>query len=306
MSPEEVFEFLNTHVVPIGVKLLGGLLFWIIGGWIINLTTRVVDKALSVRKIDDTLRNYAKSTIEVLLKIALVVGILGWFGVETTTFAALIAAAGVAIGMAWSGLLANLAAGVFLIVLRPFKVGDFVTVGGVTGTVREISLFVTKLDSLDNVEHIVGNNKVFSENIQNFSANPYRRVDLVAQLNHSVDYNDAIACNDGVIGLQSDFARFCVYSRRKLYFLEFMPRRLADDIDFHFAKLFRRPAFVEHRLHSRFRRQSYRSFLCFAAIADLDSANAMGARRRRIAIRPDRESGQPTESGASNRRNKQA
>ena len=192
MSPEEVFEFLNTHVVPIGVKLLGGLLFWIIGGWIINLTTRVVDKALSLRKIDATLRAYAKSTIEVLLKIALVVGILGWFGVETTTFAALIAAAGVAIGMAWSGLLANLAAGVFLIVLRPFKVGDFVTVGGVTGTVREISLFVTKLDSLDNVEHIVGNNKVFSENIQNFSANPYRRVDLVAQLNHSVDYNDAI------------------------------------------------------------------------------------------------------------------
>ncbi|MCA9683857.1 MAG: mechanosensitive ion channel family protein [Myxococcales bacterium] len=188
----DVFELINTHVVPIGTKLLGGLLFWLIGNWCIGIANRLVERALTLRKIDETLRSYAHSTLSVVLKIALVVGILGWFGVETTTFAALIAAAGVAIGMAWSGLLSNFAAGVFLIVLRPFKVGDFVTVGGVTGTIKEISLFVTVLDSLDNVKHIVGNNKVFSETILNFSANPYRRVDLVAQLNHSVDYEDAI------------------------------------------------------------------------------------------------------------------
>src|SRR5262245_41156253 len=109
------------------------------------------------------LRSYARSTLSVVLKVALIVGILGWFGVETTTFAALIAAAGVAVGMAWSGLLSNFAAGVFLVVLRPFKVGDYVTIGGVEGTVREIGLFVTKLDTPDNVAHIIGNNKVFSE-----------------------------------------------------------------------------------------------------------------------------------------------
>jgi len=192
MSPEEIFEFVNTHVAPIGIKLLGGLLFWVVGSWCISLAARMADRALTARKVDETLRSYAGSTITVLLKIALIVGILGWFGVETTSFAALLAAAGVAIGMAWSGLLSNFAAGVFLIVLRPFKVGDFVTAGGVTGTVREISLFVSKLDSLDNVAHIVGNNKIFSETILNFSANPYRRVELVAQLNHSVDHNDAI------------------------------------------------------------------------------------------------------------------
>ena len=193
MSPEEIFEFVNTHVAPIGIKLVGGLLFWIVGSWCISLAARMADRTLAARKVDETLRSYAGSTITVLLKIALIVGILGWFGVETTSFAALLAAAGVAIGMAWSGLLSNFAAGVFLIVLRPFKVGDFVTAGGVTGTVREISLFVSKLDSLDNVAHIVGNNKIFSETILNFSANPYRRVELVAQLNHSVDHNDAIA-----------------------------------------------------------------------------------------------------------------
>lgn len=192
MDFQQLFLLLNEHVVPIGIKLLGGLAFWIIGGWLIGIATRIINRALGQRRIDDTVRGYLASTIGVLLKIALIVGILGWFGVETTTFAALLAAAGVAIGMAWSGLLANFAAGVFLVVLRPFKAGDFVTVGGVMGTVKSIGLFVTELDSLDNVHHIVGNNKVFSENILNFSTNPYRRVDLVAQLSHGVEPTDAI------------------------------------------------------------------------------------------------------------------
>jgi small conductance mechanosensitive channel len=135
---------------------------------------------------------YIGTVISVTLNIILVVAILGYFGVETTSFAAILAAAGVAIGMAWSGLLANFAAGAFMIVLRPFKVGDFVTAGGTTGTVKEIGLFVTAVVTLDNVVTLVGNNKIFSDVIQNFSANPYRRVDLKAQLSHSVDHNDAI------------------------------------------------------------------------------------------------------------------
>jgi small conductance mechanosensitive channel len=193
VNVDDIFALINLHVVPIAIKLVGGLLFWLIGSWCIGLATRLVDRALSARNIDATLRSYAQSTLSVMLKVALVVGILGWFGVETTTFAALIAAAGIAIGMAWSGLLSNFAAGVFLVVLRPFKLGDLVTVGGVNGTVREIGLFVTKLDSSENVAHIIGNNKVFSETIVNYSANSYRRVDLVAQLDHTVDTNDALA-----------------------------------------------------------------------------------------------------------------
>jgi small conductance mechanosensitive channel len=117
---------------------------------------------------------------------------LGFFGVETTTFAAIMASAGVAIGLAWSGLLSNFAAGAFMIVLRPFKVGDFVTAGGVTGTVKEIGLFVTSLNTPDNVLTTIGNGRIFSDIIQNFSANPYRRVDLKAQLNHGVDHKAAI------------------------------------------------------------------------------------------------------------------
>ncbi len=121
------------------------------------------------------------------LNVILVVLILGFFGVQTKTFAAIFAAIALAIGMAWSGLLANFAAGVFLILLRPFKAGDFVTAASVTGTVGEVGLFVTIINSLDNVRHIVSNGKIFSDTIQNFSANPFRRVELTAQLDHQVD-----------------------------------------------------------------------------------------------------------------------
>jgi len=121
-----------------------------------------------------------------------VIALLGFFGVETTTFAALLAAGGVAIGVAWGGLLANFAAGAFLVFLRPFKVGDFVSAGGVTGTVDSIGLFGTAINTPDNVLTIIGNNKVFSDTIQNFSANPYRRVDLTAVISGAVDHHVAI------------------------------------------------------------------------------------------------------------------
>jgi small conductance mechanosensitive channel len=94
--------------------------------------------------------------------------------------------------MAWSGLLANFAAGVFLVIFQPFKAGDFVAVGGVTGTVEAVGLFVTTIDTLDNIRTIVGNNKIFSDTIQNYSTNPYRRVELTAQLAHAVRHQDAI------------------------------------------------------------------------------------------------------------------
>jgi small conductance mechanosensitive channel len=143
--------------------------------------------------IDATLTRYLGSMINVALNIALVLGILGYFGIQTTSIAAMLAGAGVAIGAAWSGMLGNFAAGAFMLVLRPFKVGDFVSVGGVTGTVHELGLFGTTIVTPDNVLTLVGNGKIFSDTIQNFSALPYRRVDRTAQLAGGVDTTDAIA-----------------------------------------------------------------------------------------------------------------
>ena len=175
-----------------GLKVIGAIVLWIMGRWLIGLLVRMVRKAIESHQVDPTLMRYLGSTISIVLNALLIVGILGYFGFQTTSIAALIAALGLAIGMAWSGLLANFAAGVFLMVLRPFQTGEFVTAGGVTGTIREIGLFVTTITTPDNVETFVGNNAIFSGTIQNFSTNPFRRVDLVAQLNHQVDPQKAI------------------------------------------------------------------------------------------------------------------
>ncbi|MBW4618288.1 MAG: mechanosensitive ion channel family protein [Cyanosarcina radialis HA8281-LM2] len=179
-------------VTEVGLKIVGAIVLWFVGRWLIQLALRLMSRALRSKAIDPTLLTYLKSTIAVTLNVILVVAILGFFGIETTSFAALLAAAGIAIGAAWSGLLANFAAGAFLIILRPFKVGDFICGGGVTGTVKEIGLFVTAIDTPDNVLTFVGNNKLFADNIQNFSANPYRRVELVAQLDRTADHQAAI------------------------------------------------------------------------------------------------------------------
>ena len=144
-------------------------------------------------KVDQTLSNYLSSILSVVLNVILILAILDIFGVKTTSFAALLAGAGLAIGTAWGGLLTHFAAGVFMQVLRPYKVGDFVTIAGTTGTVKELGLFGTTVVTLDNVVTIVGNNTVFSGSIQNFSALAYRRVDCLAKVANGVDVLDAIA-----------------------------------------------------------------------------------------------------------------
>jgi small conductance mechanosensitive channel len=179
-------------LLALGLKLLEAFAIWIVGRWLINIATNMIGKAMTKQKIDPTLIRWIQNATAALLNIALIVAILGFFGVQTTTFAALLAAAGIAIGMAWSGLLANFAAGVFMVILQPFKVGDFVVAGGVMGTVHEVGLFVTSIDTLDNVRNIVGNGKIFGDVIQNFSSNAYRRVDLTAQLAHGVDVHVAM------------------------------------------------------------------------------------------------------------------
>ena len=193
MNWQNLGQNLLVWAAQFGVKIIGAILLWVIGRVLISFAINLMRRALMKRPIEPTVVNYLSSTIAVLLNITLIVAILGYFGVQTTTFAALIASAGLAVGLAWSGLLSNFAAGAFLMILRPFKVGDLIQAGGVLGVVEDIGLFVTTINTLDNIKTFVGNGKIFADNIQNFSANAYRRVDLVAQLNHSVDPNKAIS-----------------------------------------------------------------------------------------------------------------
>ncbi len=182
-----------TVALALGIRVLEAIVLWIVGRWLIGVSLRIIGRAMTKQKIDPTVIRYMQNAVAALLNIILVIAILGFFGVETTSLAALIAAAGVAIGLAWSGLLSNFAAGVFLVILQPLKVGDLVNAGGVLGTVHEVGLFASSIDTLDNVRNIVGNAKIFGDVIQNFSTNPYRRVDLTAQLAHGVDVHIAMA-----------------------------------------------------------------------------------------------------------------
>ena len=189
-----------TALIALGIRVLEALALWIVGRWLIGFALRLIGRGMTRQKVDPTLIRYIQNAVGAILNIVLVIAILGFFGVQTTSLAALIAAAGVAIGLAWSGLLSNFASGVFLVILQPMKVGDFVTAGGVTGTVHEVGLFASSIDTLDNVRNIIGNAKIFGDVIQNFSTNAYRRVDLTAQLAHGVDVHAAMALLKTALG----------------------------------------------------------------------------------------------------------
>jgi small conductance mechanosensitive channel len=192
MDVDQIETFLSTTAAAVGIKVLAAIAFWIIGRWLIRRVVAVMQAGMTRGHVDATLTKYLGSIVSILLTIALILGILGYFGIQTTSFAALLAGAGVAIGAAWSGLLGNFAAGAFMLVLRPFKVGDLVQICGVTGTVQEIGLFGTTLVTGDGVVTLVGNSKAFGDIVVNYSARPARRVERTAQLAGGVDPLDAI------------------------------------------------------------------------------------------------------------------
>jgi len=175
------------------IKIGAAIVLYMVGRWLITMAISALTAILTKRQFDPTLQRYIANILAVVLNILLVVAILGYFGLETTSFAALLAGVGLAVGAAWSGLLGNFAAGGFLIIFRPYKVGDYVIAGGVEGTVVEIGMFNTVITTPDNVTTIIGNGKVSGDIIKNFTNNPYRRVERTAQLAFGVDPLDAIA-----------------------------------------------------------------------------------------------------------------
>ena len=199
MDFQNWIETAKPILIAFALKVAGAIAAYIVGRMLIGFAGTLVTKALERQKVDPTIARYLRSLISVALNIVLIVAILGYFGVETTSFAALVAGLGIAIGAAWGGLLSNFAAGAFILMLRPFKVGDYVIAGEVEGTVQEIGLFSTSINSPDNALTLVGNAKIMGGTIKNFSHNAYRRVDLTAQLDHSVEPADAVTRLKGAL-----------------------------------------------------------------------------------------------------------
>lgn len=184
---ETAKNFLVTKGVDFLVQVLAAIALYIVGRWVIRGVRGVVRRALDHRQLDPTLARYIDQSLGVLLTILLVIAALGVVGVQTNTLAGLLAAAGVAIGVAWSGLLSNIAAGLFMVALRPFKKGDTVQIGGVLGDVELIGFFGTSLLAPDGTKVMVGNAKALADNIHNLSDVPHRRIDARAQLPWACD-----------------------------------------------------------------------------------------------------------------------
>jgi small conductance mechanosensitive channel len=168
----------------------------IVAGWAQRTTRRALSK---VDRLDETLRGFFASIVKYVIIIFVVLAVLNQFGVQTASLIALLGAAGLAIGLAMQGTLTNIAAGVMLLIFRPFKIGDYIDAGGQAGTVRELGLFMTELNTPDNVRITLPNSAIWGQAIKNFSHNATRRVDLVIGIAYDDDINKAIASINDVI-----------------------------------------------------------------------------------------------------------
>lgn len=170
-----------------GLKIIGALLIFIIGKWIAKWIQRLLVTLMKKKKVDDTLQSFLENLVYILLLIVIVLASLSALGIETTSFIAILGAAGLAIGLALQGTLGNVGAGVLLISFRPFKVGDFVAAGGEMGTIESISLFATILHTPDNKVITIPNSTIAGGNITNFSAKETRRLNLVFGIGYGDD-----------------------------------------------------------------------------------------------------------------------
>lgn len=164
---------------------------WIIGFWLIRKLVKAVEFIMDKREYDLSLKLFLKNLLSWALKVLLIIAILGTMGVETTSFAAIIASAGLAVGLALQGSLANFAGGVLILIFKPFRVGDFIEAQGVMGTVKEIGIINTKLNTFGNQLAVIPNGKLANENIVNYSAENTRRESLTIGISYDSDIRKA-------------------------------------------------------------------------------------------------------------------
>lgn len=191
---KELMLQVETVLATYALDVLGAIAI-LIGGWIVaGWVKKAVDHSLNrFPKLDATLRPLFSSTARYLVLIITVVAVLGQFGVETTSIIAVLGAAGLAIGLALQGTLSNVAAGAMLLILRPFKVGDYIDAEGVGGTVVEINLFTTEFKTFDGVYVLAPNSQVWNRAITNYSRNPTRRLDVTCGISYDDDIDGALA-----------------------------------------------------------------------------------------------------------------
>ncbi|GAA4800042.1 mechanosensitive ion channel family protein [Litoribaculum gwangyangense] len=187
MDLEKWIEKGYALIMDFGPKVIAAIAIWIIGSWIIKKLLKGIKKVMTKGNYDESLQKFLLNLIKWVLKIILIIVVLGTVGVETTSFAAIIAAAGLAIGLALQGSLGNFAGGVLIMIFKPFKIGDLIEAQGEMGTVKQIEIFTTKLTGLSNKEIIIPNGSLSNGNIVNYTTEGTRRVDLVFGVGYDSD-----------------------------------------------------------------------------------------------------------------------
>ncbi len=184
-------QLLSDYVIPWGINIALALAVFVVGRWIAKIIVRLVERLLRRSKMDEILVNFISSIANAVLLLFVVVASVDRLGVDTTSLIALLGAAGLAIGLSLQGSLQNFAAGVMMIIFRPFEAGDFVEAGGTSGIVETITIFTTVMRTGDNREVIVPNGNIFSGNIVNYSARDTRRIDMVFGIGYGDDIRKA-------------------------------------------------------------------------------------------------------------------
>ena len=178
-------------MMTLGSRILLAIVIFFVGKWIVNQLNKLFGKMLEKKGVEVSLASFLKSLVKIVLNFVLIITIIGVLGIETSSFVALFASAGVAIGMALSGTLQNFAGGVMILLFKPFKVGDFVEAQGIIGTVKEIQIFCTIFNTLDNKTVIVPNGGLSTGIVTNYSKEENRRVDWVFSVAYGDDYDKA-------------------------------------------------------------------------------------------------------------------
>ena len=184
-------DLAKTYLIPLGLKILAAIVVFLLGRWIIKLIQRWMANGLMSRHGDATLHSFLSHLVSVLLYFLLIIAIIGILGINTSSLVALLASAGLAVGMSLGGTLQNFAGGVLIIMFRPFKVGDFISAQGMEGVVSEIQIFNTHLLTTDNKEVILPNGPLATGVMTNFSKQGTRRVDWVFSIAYGDDYDKA-------------------------------------------------------------------------------------------------------------------
>ena len=183
----QVLELIQTKGVDFGINLAIALAIFYVGKMAISLVVRGLRKVMRRQEVDETLEKFVCNLVRMVLLVVVIIAAIGQIGIETTSFIAIFGAAGLAVGLALQGSLSNFAAGVLIVLFRPYRVGDFVEAAGISGVIEQVQILTTVLKTGDNKQIIVPNGQIMDSIITNFSANDTRRVDMVVGVSYDDD-----------------------------------------------------------------------------------------------------------------------